>query len=162
MHWAPISKRSCGKSNPDVQPFDPCIIPVLPEFIPQKGNLSETHDVYSQAHSASPLWKGSDGRVARLSSAKAATAVRIRFGPPTSESPKHLLGVFCAQKRRPGLLESETMAAKTTSAPCGALVNAKFSLASFAKHFIWHPKSQPRNIHPAGHLLSIKYVLHND
>ena len=112
MHWAPISKRSCGKSNPDVQPFNPCIIPVFPEFIPQKGNLSETHDVYSQAHSASPLWKGSDGRVARLSSAKAATAVRIRFGPPTPESPKRLLGVFCAQKIRPSLLESEGKSAK--------------------------------------------------
>ena len=81
MHWAPISKRSCGKSNPDLQPFNPCIIPVFPEFIPQKGNLSEPTFVYSQAHGGSPLWKGSDGRVARLSSAKAATAVRIRFGP---------------------------------------------------------------------------------
>ena len=161
MHWAPISKRSCGKSNPDLQPFNPCIIPVLPEFIPQKGNLSETHDVYSQAHSASPLWKGSDGRVARLSSAKAATAVRIRFGPPTPESPKHLLGVFCARRIRPSLLESESKGAKTASAPRGALFMTKFSLVSFAIHFIWHPKSQPRNIHPAGHLLSIKYVLHN-
>ena len=39
----------------------------------------------------------SDGRVARLSSAKAATAVRIRFGPPDKkESPVNfeLAGLF--------------------------------------------------------------------
>ena len=39
----------------------------------------------------------SDGRAARLSSAKAATAVRIRFGPPKKINPqrtKVCLGVF--------------------------------------------------------------------
>ena len=59
--------------------------------------------------------------MARLSSAKAATAVRIRFGPPTPESPKHKLGVFLCPKLRPSLLESKMKGAKTASAPRGAL-----------------------------------------
>lgn len=41
--------------------------------------------------------KGSDGRVARLSSAKAATAVRIRFGPPFLKNPEHPAQGFFVQ-----------------------------------------------------------------
>ena len=55
--------------------------------------------------------------MARLSSAKAATAVRIRFGPPTLESPEHTLGAFLRPKIQPSLLEAEAKGAKTASAP---------------------------------------------